>query len=61
MMQYDHIYEAVCIIINLEVMFWKLYTRIYFNVVTFNCFYMILSIVRTLRYVFTLFLGYIIY
>ena len=36
MMQYDHIYAAICIIIELKVMFWKLYTRIYFNVGTFK-------------------------
>ena len=36
MMQYDHIYAAICIMIKLKVMFWKLYTRIYFNVGTFN-------------------------
>ena len=36
MRQYDHIYAAICIIIKLKVMFWKLYTRIYFNVGTFN-------------------------
>ena len=35
-MQYGHIYVAICIIIKLKVMFWKLYTRIYFNVETFN-------------------------
>ena len=35
-MQYGHIYVAICIIIKLKVMFWKLYTRIYFNVVTFK-------------------------
>ena len=35
-MQYRHIYTAFCIIIKLEVMFWKLYTRINFNVGTFN-------------------------
>ena len=35
-MQYDHIYAAICIIIKLKVMFWKLYTRIYFNVGTFK-------------------------
>ena len=36
MMQYDHIYAAICIMIKLKVMFWKLYTRIYFKVGTFN-------------------------
>ena len=36
MMHYRHIYTAFCIIIKLKVMFWKLYTRIYFNVGTFN-------------------------
>ena len=36
MMQYGHIYAAICIMIKLKVMFWKLYTRIYFNVGTFN-------------------------
>ena len=36
MMQYGHIYTAFCIIIKLKVMFWKLYTRIYFNVRTFK-------------------------
>ena len=36
MMQYCHIYTAFCIIIKLKVMFWKLYTRIYFNVRTFK-------------------------
>ena len=36
MMQYSHIYTAFCIIIKLKVMFWKLYTRIYFNVGTFK-------------------------
>ena len=35
-MQYDHIYAAICILIKLKVMFGKLYTRIYFNVGTFN-------------------------
>ena len=35
-MQYGHIYAAFCIIIKLKVMFWKLYTRIDFNVGTFN-------------------------
>ena len=35
-MQYGHIYSASCIMIKLKVMFWKLYTRIYFNVGTFN-------------------------
>ena len=35
-MQYGHIYAAICIMIKLKVMFWKLYTRIYFNVGTFN-------------------------
>ena len=39
MMQYDHIYAAICIMIKLKVMFWKLYTRIYFNVGTFKYFY----------------------
>ena len=33
-MQYGHIYAAICIMIKLKVMFWKLYTRIYFNVGT---------------------------
>ena len=36
MMQYGHIYTVFCIIIKLKVMFWKLYTRKYFNVGTFN-------------------------
>ena len=38
MMQYGHVhvYTAFCIIIKLKVMFWKLYTRIDFNVGTFN-------------------------
>ena len=36
MVQYVHIYAAICIMIKLKVMFWKLYTRIYFNVGTFN-------------------------
>ena len=35
-MQYGHIYVAICIMIKLKVMFWKLYTRIYFNVGTFK-------------------------
>ena len=35
-MQYGHIYAAICIMIKLKVMFWKLYTRIYFNVGTFK-------------------------
>ena len=35
-MQYDHIYAAICIIIKLKVMFWKLYTRIYIDVGTFK-------------------------
>ena len=39
-MQYGHIYAAICIIIKLKVMFWKLYTRIDFNVGTFNPFYL---------------------
>ena len=39
MMQYGHIYAAICIMIKLKVMFWKLYTRVYFNEGTFNyCF-----------------------
>ena len=38
MMQYGHVYTAFCIIIKLKVMFWKLYTRIDFNVGTFNTF-----------------------
>ena len=36
MVQYVHIYAAICIMIKLKVMFWELYTRIYFNVGTFN-------------------------
>ena len=36
MMQYGHVYTAFCIIIKLNVMFWKLYTRIDFNVGTFK-------------------------
>ena len=36
MMQYGHIYAVICIMIKLKVMFWKLYTRIYFNVGTFK-------------------------
>ena len=36
MMHYGHIYTAFCIIIKLKVMFWKLDTRIYFNVGTFK-------------------------
>ena len=36
MMQYGHVYTAICIIIKLKVMFWKLYTRIDFNVGTFK-------------------------
>ena len=36
MMQYGHVYTAFCIIIKLKVMFWKLYTRIDFNVGTFK-------------------------
>ena len=36
MRQYDHIYAAICVIIKLKVMFWKLYNRIYFNVETFK-------------------------
>ena len=36
MMHYRHIYTAFCIIIKLKVMFWKLYTRIYFNVGTLS-------------------------
>ena len=35
-MQYGHIYTTFCIIIKLKVMFWKLYTRIYFDVRTFK-------------------------
>ena len=35
-MQYGHIYAAICIMIKLQVMFWKLYTRIYFNIGTFK-------------------------
>ena len=35
-MQYGHVYTAFCIIIKLNVMFWKLYTRIDFNVGTFK-------------------------
>ena len=35
-MQYGHIYASICIIIKLKIMFWKLYTRIYFNIGTFN-------------------------
>ena len=35
-MQYGHVYTAFCIIIKLKVMFWKLYTRIDFNVGTFK-------------------------
>ena len=35
-MQYGHIYAAICILIQLKVMFWKPYTRIYFNVGTFK-------------------------
>ena len=36
MVQYVHIYAAICIMIKLKVMFWELYTRIYFNVGTFK-------------------------
>ena len=36
MVQYDHIYAAICIMIKLKVMFWKLYSRIYFNVGPFK-------------------------
>ena len=39
MVQYVHIYAAIYIMIKLKVMFWKLYTRIYFNVGTFNMYY----------------------
>ena len=39
MMQYGHIYTAFYIIIKLKVMFWKLYTRIDFNVGTFNYYF----------------------
>ena len=35
-MQYGQVYTAFCIIIKLKVMFWKLYTRIEFNVGTFK-------------------------
>ena len=35
-MPYGHIYAAICIINKLKVMFLKLYTRIYFNVGTFE-------------------------
>ena len=35
-MQYGNIYAAICIIIKLKVMFWKLYIRIYYNVGTFK-------------------------
>ena len=36
MMHYRHIYTVFCIIIKQKVMFWKLYTRTYFNVGTFK-------------------------
>ena len=39
-MQYGHIYAAICIMIKLKVMFWKLYTSIDFNVGTFNLYRM---------------------
>ena len=35
-MQYGNIYAEFCIIIELKVMFFKLYTRLYFNVGAFK-------------------------
>ena len=51
MMQYGHIYAAICIIIKLKVMFWKLYTRIYYNVGTFNADITINVLVISFRFI----------
>ena len=45
MMQYGHRYAVFCLMIKLKVMFWKLYTRIYFNVGPFrSCFMDVLGV-----------------
>ena len=53
MMHYRHIYTAFCIIIKLKVMFWKLYTRIYFNVGTLklSLFYYYLSSIEEIWHI----------